>query len=290
MSRLLTHPGDVPDLVLAIQGARDIRSLAYDSVEKLIYWIDFGSKRHNRISINRAYDNGTLVKRTKVLSSSEEDNSGALFQPHDIVIDSFHRLLFWNDEATNVINILSLNASNQDVEDLTKIGHLLPNDPDHKPRAMALHSRKGLIFWVNSAQPVRIERANMDGSGKMIVVQKQLEVPTDLAIDEADDLLFWIDIDLQRIERADLDGSNRKVLISGSAHIDVSLGLVAVQEHYVYWAVRSSESIKRVHKISGGEVQTVKSKVVHLSTLISVKAETRLVNPCQGIYPLCIQN
>ena len=67
ISRLVSHSNDVPDLVLSIQGARDIRSLSYDSVSKTIYWIDYGSKKHNRISINRAYDNGTLVRRTRLL-------------------------------------------------------------------------------------------------------------------------------------------------------------------------------------------------------------------------------
>ena len=87
ISRLVSSPEDVPDLVLSIQGARDIRSLSYDSVTKTIYWIDYGSKKHNRISINRAYDNGTLVRRTRLFSDMNRTISDTnKFQPHDIAI------------------------------------------------------------------------------------------------------------------------------------------------------------------------------------------------------------
>ena len=90
ISRLVSLADDVPDLVLSIKGARDIRSLSYDSVTKTIYWIDYGSKKHAKISINRAYDNGTLVRRTRLfpdgLNWTRSDTQTQGFQPHDIAI------------------------------------------------------------------------------------------------------------------------------------------------------------------------------------------------------------
>lgn len=283
ISRLIDDPHQVPDLVLPVQGARDIRSIAYDSLERMIYWIDYGSKKHQRISINRAYDNGTLVKKTRLLTSgdseaeSQDDSEVQVVNPHDIAIDSYHRLLFWNDETTNMINVLRI----KDDEELDNVGRLLTNDQD-KPRAIALHAKKALIFWVNAALPIRIESSRMDGSQRKTVIDKDIGVPTDLTVDGQDDLIFWADIHLKRLESSDLSGNNRKVLVNGG--ILEPLTFVAVQDQYIYWAVRHSEEINRVNKFTGEDKQVVKSHVHHLSSLIAVQAVgSTLKNPCQEL-------
>ena len=276
ISRLIDDEQDVPDLVLPIQGARDIRSLSYDTHRKIIYWIDYGSKKHNRVSISRAFDNGTIEKKMKLLSYNEDPDSDVIFEPHDIAIDSFHRLLFWNDEATNVINILTLDDTN---DEYYTVGHILPSKYD-KPRSMALHSKKSLIFWVNIGSPVRIERALMNGDERQTVIQDDISVPTDICVDQASDFLFWVDIHLERLERSNLNGKNRRILVKNG--ISGPLTLITVHQDYVYWAVRSSETIYRANKLTGNDQEVVKSKVLHLSSLISVNTHHLDPNPCKG--------
>ena len=142
--------------------------MSYDSINKQIYWIDYGSHRGHKkkISINFAYDNGTIVKKNRILSSQNELEK---FQPHAIIIDDFHRLLFWSDEATNVINIHNLDNLEQN------IGQLLTSNND-KPRALALHSKFGLIFWVNIGSKITIERSKMDGNERKIVIVQDIKV------------------------------------------------------------------------------------------------------------------
>ena len=270
MSRLLTNAqDDVPDLVLPIQGARDIRSLSYDSLTKTIYWIDYGSNRSQKISINFAYDNGTTVKRNRILAV--EENEG---QPYAIVIDDFHRLLFWNDEKTNVINILNL-----DDEHYNNIGQLLTSDQD-TPRALAIHTPKSRIFWVNSNGP-KIESSQMDGNSRKILIESDLQIPTDLCVDAKDDLIFWTDIGSHRLERSDLDGSSRQVLVSNG--IKEPLTLITVQDDYVYWAVRKTAIISRVNKFNGDNIEVIKSNVHHLSSLVSVQVLKSTPNPCSAL-------
>ena len=270
ISRLLTNAeNDVPDLVLPIQGARDIRSLSYDSMTQTIYWIDYGSHRSQKISINFAHDNGTKAKRSKILAV--EENEG---QPYAIVVDDFHRLLFWNDEKTNVINILDL-----DDEHYENIGQLLTSDQD-TPRALAIHSPKSLIFWVNSNGP-KVESSQMDGNERKTLIDSDLRIPTDLCVDPRDNFVFWTDIGSHRLERSNLDGSSRQVLVSNG--IKEPLTLITVQDDYVYWAVRKTAVISRVNKFNNGEsVQVIKSNVHHLSSLVSVSVlNNQHQNPCR---------
>ena len=112
-------------------------------------------------------------------------------------------------------------------------------------------------------------------------------VPTDICIDQEDDALFWIDIELRRLERSNLDGGNRLGLVSGDnfgpKNDKFSLGLVTVHGEYVYWGLRSSESINRINKRTGLDSKIIKSNAMHLSSLISVNAVSYVNNPCKGI-------
>ena len=98
------------DLVLPLRGARDIRSLAYDTKERLIYWIDNGSKRKagsngNKVTVKRSNENGTLVESHVFLLG---EDAGIDTRPIDIAIDSYSRLLIWSCQLHNVINITRL--------------------------------------------------------------------------------------------------------------------------------------------------------------------------------------
>ena len=112
-------------------------------------------------------------------------------------------------------------------------------------------------------------------------------MPTDLAVDQIDNYLFWTDVQLNRLERSNLDGTQRQVLISDG--IFDPLALIAVQDQFVYWAVRKSDTIYRVNKRNGNDLQMVKENAKHLSSLISVSVlQDMTSNPCQGkICQIC---
>lgn len=120
------YPEEVPDLSLPLYGARDIQSIAYDPLEGLIYWVDFGSKRRARhaASIRRAFENGTLHDR--ILHGSNH-------RPYDIAVDPFSRLLFWSCEQTNRINVTRI----MDDPDEAVVGSILSGNED-QPRSIAL--------------------------------------------------------------------------------------------------------------------------------------------------------
>ena len=107
--RHIADLNEVPDMAIPMIGAKDIRSMSYDSVTNIIYWVDYGNKKHSKKSINWISDNGTLTKKNKLLPFERKDQPNSdQFMPYDIEIDPYNRFLFWNDESTNVINIIAL--------------------------------------------------------------------------------------------------------------------------------------------------------------------------------------
>jgi len=220
-----THPDEVHDLVLPVRGARDIRSLDYDPQNRLIYWIDHGSKKKTehppRVQIKRAFDNGTLHPEKRLHYSKEIGT----FRPYDLKVDWNTRLLFWTCELTNSINVTRLDFledydyEEDDEEDDADVKNTITDDMivgsivrggEDKPRSITIHPYKSLVFWVNLAFPVRIERARMDGSNRKAIIDTNLGTPSDLTVDTSKNLLFWSDLDLKRIETSDLNGKQRK--------------------------------------------------------------------------------
>ena len=307
ISRLLIEDGEVPDVVLPMRGPRDIKSLDYDPVDGLVYWIDAGSKSRrgqrkkglnrnsdetddlendleddldiggseSKVAIKRAFRNGTVLDKS--LQGTREREH--LFRPFDLAVDPVSRVLFWTCAETNSINITRMDPDDDEdfdadeegegAEEEDKYYSILGGD-DSRPRSLAVHSKRGLVFFVNVASPIRIERCNLDGSDRRAIVSTSISSPVDIAVDEESDCVFWVDADLKRVESAELDGSKRRVLATDRVAQPVSL---AVQGAHVYWADQAHPNgyLARVDKAKGGsEAEVVKSGVKHLSSIVAV--------------------
>uniref|UniRef100_A0A915I0F3 GST N-terminal domain-containing protein n=1 Tax=Romanomermis culicivorax TaxID=13658 RepID=A0A915I0F3_ROMCU len=100
-------------------------------------------------------------------------------------------------------------------------------------RGIALHPRRGLMFWIDHAKTMRIERADMDGSRRRVVVDHKLEEPVALTIDYVHERIYWVDAKLSMIESCDLDGSYRALVLSSATKHPVDL---FVFDSKIYWA------------------------------------------------------
>ena len=89
--------------------------------------------------------------------------------------------MFWNDESTNYINIERLDQGENNHE-IESIGILLPSKED-KPRAIAIHPLKSLIFFVNIGNPIRIEQSRMDGTSRKTIIDTNITTPIDICVD-----------------------------------------------------------------------------------------------------------
>jgi low density lipoprotein receptor-related protein 5/6 len=68
-----------------------------------------------------------------------------------------------------------------------------------------------------SADAPRIERAYLDGTGRRVLVRRDLQWPNGLVVDYEDNVLFWADAHLNRIELCDFRGRNRRVVVNSIA-------------------------------------------------------------------------
>lgn len=90
--------------------------------------------------------------------------------------------------------------------DGNQFGRINTVDYSEKPRNIAVHSRKRLLFWIDVGSQHAIFRARIDGSEHEILAHK-LDAPTAIAVDQQNDLVFFAYS--KQIDVMNLDGGNR---------------------------------------------------------------------------------
>ena len=56
------------------------------------------------------------------------------------------------------------------------------------------------MFWTDWGTSPKIERAHLDGSNRVTIVDSRLGWPNGVAIDHADNKLYWVDANTQAVE------------------------------------------------------------------------------------------
>ncbi len=131
-----------------------------------------------------------------------------------------------------------------------------------RPGAVALDAPQepaavSFIYWTDQSTGSgngEIWRSNPDGSGTTAPVVSGLENPRGIALDEANDQMYWVDRAADKLQRASLDGSNVITFCSGLiGPDDMKLDL---DSRWVYWSEPIQHRIRR-SPLSGCNPQTV---------------------------------
>ena len=70
------------------------------------------------------------------------------------------------------------------------------------------------MYWTDWGHKPKIERANLDGSERVLLINTSLHWPNGLALDYEEQKLYWSDAHTDRIEVANADGTHRRTLVS----------------------------------------------------------------------------
>ncbi len=117
------------------------------------------------------------------------------------------------------------------------------------PRSIVLDPRakSRYIFWTDWGKWPRIERANMDGTGRTAIVTTKLYWPNGLAIDLIKERLYFVDAHLDYIEACDYDGSSRVQIAANDLSIHHPDGL-AFFENHLFWVDRGHRSLVKMNR------------------------------------------
>uniref|UniRef100_A0A8C1RKC4 Nidogen 1a n=1 Tax=Cyprinus carpio TaxID=7962 RepID=A0A8C1RKC4_CYPCA len=168
--------------------------IAYDCVEKMVYWTDISTPAISRASLQ----GGEPVHIIKSDLSS----------PEGIAIDHLGRNVFWTDSMKDRIEVSSLDGSQRRV---------LINTDLVNPRAILTDPTNGYIYWADwNRDAPKIEMAYMDGTNRRVLAKDGLGLPNGLTYDPQTSLLCWADAGtLFELECMNPQQGSRRQLMEG---------------------------------------------------------------------------
>ena len=122
------------------------------------------------------------------------------------------------------------------------------------------------MYWTDWGHDPKIERAGLDGSERVILVNTSIAWPNGITIDFQEDKIYWVDAKLDKIEVMDMDGKNRKVVLDHELpHV---FGFTVLGDN-LFWTDWQRRSIESVSKHTGKERRMI---IDSLPDLMGLKA------------------
>ena len=87
---------------------------------------------------------------------------------------------------------------------------------------LIVHTKRTLYWteWSTSSATARVNKASMDGSGRQILHQTNMQQPYGIVVDIDAQLIYWTDVGLQRIEVSNVNGNSRRILLDSQTGVD----------------------------------------------------------------------
>lgn len=212
----------------------------YTNDSMMIFWTDV---------IDDKIYKGTLLGDS--ISHVEVVVHSGLSTAEGLAVDWIGLNLYWVDSNLDQIEVAKIRGQYRKT--------LVAGKMD-SPRAIALDSRDGLLFWTDwdESEP-RIERCSMAGEYRT-TIKKVYEVngawPNGLTLDYVSRRVYWIDARSDSIHTTDYDGQDHHLVIHDQETLSHPFG-ISLYENHVYWTDWRTNSVLRANKFNGTDIAVI---------------------------------
>uniref|UniRef100_A0A8C9JC31 Nidogen 1 n=1 Tax=Panthera tigris altaica TaxID=74533 RepID=A0A8C9JC31_PANTA len=170
-----------------------IIGLAFDCVDKMVYWTDISEPSIGRASLHGG-EPTTIIRQD-------------LGSPEGIALDHLGRNIFWTDSHLDRIEVAKLDGTQRRVLFETDLVN---------PRGIVTDSVRGNLYWTNwNRESPKIETSYMDGTNRRVLVQDDLGLPNGLTFDAYSAQLCWVDAGTSRVECLKPGQPSRRKVLEG---------------------------------------------------------------------------
>uniref|UniRef100_A0A665T7A2 Nidogen 1b n=1 Tax=Echeneis naucrates TaxID=173247 RepID=A0A665T7A2_ECHNA len=230
---------------------RVVIAVAYDCVEKTVYWTDITGPSISRASLS----------------------GGDLQSPEGLAVDHVSRLLFWTDSMRDTVEVSQLDGSQRRV--------LFDTDLVN-PRPIVTDAAYGRLYWADwDRDGPKIEMSNMDGTDRTVLVKDDLGLPNGLTFDPESQQLCWADAGTRKVECLDPHRRLRRPIVEG---IQYPFALVSFGRrlYYTDWRREAVIAVDSHSKMETDEFLPQKR-----SRLYGITTTT---TQCPQVYNYCSNN
>ncbi|XP_030837511.1 sushi, von Willebrand factor type A, EGF and pentraxin domain-containing protein 1 isoform X2 [Strongylocentrotus purpuratus] len=229
---------DIPDAQIVknkylVSNRTLLVAVEMDAKAEMMFYSDYGKREIYRVRLFSGRSIKTVV--------------GGVGSAEGLAVDWLNQNLYWTDAVRRHIAVSRYDGSRR---------KFLLEDDIVRPRSLVIHAIRKFMFWTEFGPPSQIERANLDGTGHM-VIKTGLNSPNGLALDFNNDRLFYATRGDGIINSVNLDGSEptRIYQKSGAKYFDIELF-----RDYLYFTEWGTDS--GLHAVSISKQELVKSMVV----------------------------
>uniref|UniRef100_A0A8C3X9Y6 Nidogen 1 n=1 Tax=Catagonus wagneri TaxID=51154 RepID=A0A8C3X9Y6_9CETA len=170
-----------------------IIGLAFDCVDKVVYWTDISGPSIGRASLHGG-EPTTIIRQD-------------LGSPEGIALDHLGRNIFWTDSHLDRIEVAKLDGTQRRVLFETDLVN---------PRGIVTDSVRGNLYWTDwNRESPKIETSYMDGTNRRVLVQDDLGLPNGLTFDAFSSQLCWVDAGTSRAECLKPGQPSRRKVLEG---------------------------------------------------------------------------
>lgn len=204
-----------------------IIGVAYDCVEKMVYWTDITSPAISKASIQGG-------EPIPVIRSD-------LHSPEGIAIDHLGRIMFWTDSMKDRIEVASLDGSKR---------HVIIDSDLVNPRAIIADPPNGNLYWADwNRDAPKIETSYMDGSNRRVLVKDDLGLPNGLTYDSQSSMLCWADAGTHKMECMHPGRGDRRQVMEG---VQYPFGIASFGKN-IYYTDWRRDAVIAVDRYAGRE-------------------------------------
>ncbi|KAK6165881.1 hypothetical protein SNE40_022703 [Patella caerulea] len=229
-SHLTLSPNDIDNHIVAMDV--DVSGTDWRAFTVLL------SKNHTWIVVSTKINKKAVNKRQKRDNSDAKQN---LYWSHadirGLTVDWVSKRLYWTESATQTIK-----AANYQGE---RIIEIISSDLED-PQDIVIHPKNKQLFWTDQGMHAKIERSNLDGTNRTVLVDDNIIWPNGLAIDYFNDRIYWADTKKYTIESVDVNGNDRRRIQTFNAS-DPPYKL-ELFEDFIYVLTYKTFSVIRIHK------------------------------------------
>merc|ERR550519_1489457 len=183
-----------------------------------------------------------------------------LSMPEGIAVDWVSRNMYVTDPGSASIHVIGLD---------NKIRYKLMEDSLHSPRGIAVHPTLGKVYWTDwDRYEPRIEMANMDGSGRQILVDFGIGEPNSIAVDYHSHQVCWVDAGKPewnispKIDCIGATGSGRRTVVELKPG-EYPYG-ITITDNTIIWTDWKKKYLHRVDKQTGQRQSSIPYRLATL--------------------------
>ena len=110
-----------------------------------------------------------------------------------------------------------------------------------------------MMYWTNWDNNPKIEKAEMTGKKRVVIVSLRLQQPNGLTLDHDKNRLYWVDASYHVLEYLDLNLNNRVTLISSYDVLASPFGLTLLGDT-LYWTDTRDQAVYQANVEIGSNV------------------------------------